>query len=112
MTNNQIFSFLSLNFYVAPYIVTYLCQITFHAVGIFVVNDFEQLLQLCPNLRHLVVGVGVEQDFLKQVVIFVEHTLGNLHVSLKSGTRGILMLHHSSKDEGTDEGDTQRVSPI
>ena len=99
-----------LDFDVALDIIAYLREIAFHAVGILVVDDFQEFFQLRTNLRHLVVGVGVEKDFLQQIVVLIQHTLGNAHVALEGGTRGVLMLHDSSKDEGGDEGNTQRVS--
>ena len=86
-------------------IISNLREVAFHTVGILVVDNLKQLLQLGTYLRHLVVGLGVEQDFLQQVVVLVEHALGNLHVTLEGGTGGILMLHHGSKDERGDEGD-------
>ena len=49
-------------------------------------------------------GVGIEEDFLQQVVILIEHALGDTHVALECGTRRILMLHHGSKDKRGDEG--------
>ena len=101
---------LLLNLDIALDVVANLGEVALHARSIFLVDDFEELFQLGTDLRHLVVGVGVEEDFLQQVVIFVEHTLGDAHVTLEGGTRGVLMLHDSSKDEGGDEGDAERVS--
>ena len=95
--------------YVRAEIVADLREICLHAVGILVVDDFEKFLQLGANLRDLVVGVGVEQDFLEQVVVLVEHALGNTHVALEGCSRCVLMLHDGGKDEGRDEGNRQRV---
>ena len=80
--------------------IAYLCQVCFHAYSILVVDDVEEFLQLGAYLRHLVVGVGVEENLLQQVVVFRQHTLGNLHVALEGGARSILMFHHGCKDEG------------
>ena len=99
----------ALDFYIAAHIVADLRQIALHALGILLVDDFEQFLQLRTNLRDLIVGIGVEEDFLQQVVILVEHALGNAHVTLEGGARRVLMLHDGSKDEGGDEGDGERV---
>ena len=95
---------------VAPDVVADLREIAFHAVGIFVVDDFQQLFQLGAYLGHVLRGVGVEEHFLQQVVVFVEHALGDAHVALEGGSGCILMLHHGRKDERGDEGDGQRVS--
>ena len=54
-------------------------------------------------------GIGVKEDFLQQVVILVQHALGDTHVALERGARCILMLHHSSKHERRDKGDRQRI---
>ena len=55
-------------------------------------------------------SIGVEEDFLKEVIVLIEHSLGDSHVALEGSTRRILMLHHSSKHEGRDKGDRQRIS--
>lgn len=78
-----LFSFLYL--YVALYVVAYLGEVALHAFGILVVDNLEQLLQLSADLRHLVVGVGIEEYFLQQIVILIEHALGNAHVALEGG---------------------------
>ena len=101
---------LLLDFNVALNVITDLRQITLHALGILVVDNLKEFFQLCSNLSYLVVGIGVEEDFLKQIVVLVEHTLGYTHVALEGGTRCILMLHDSSEHEGRHKGDTQRVS--
>ncbi len=99
--------FLYLN--IASDVVANLLQVGLHAVAILLVDDFEQLLQLGTYLADLVVGVGVEEYFLQQVVVFVEHALGNSHVALEGGARRVLMLHDGGKDEGGNEGDGERV---
>lgn len=91
--------------YIALDIISDFRQIALHTIGILGVDNLQQLLELRTNLRHLVVGVRVKQDFLQQVVIFVQHTLGNAHVALESGTRCILVLHDGGKDEGRHKGD-------
>ena len=84
-------------FYIAFHIITDLREIAFHAVGIFVVDDLQQLLQLRTDLGDLIVRVGVKEDFLQQIVILVKYALGNAHVTLEGGTWCILMLHDSRK---------------
>ena len=42
----------------------YLREIGFHAVGVFVVNDLQEFFQLITYLRHLVMGVGIEEYLL------------------------------------------------
>ena len=84
-----------------------LLQVCLHPLVIFFVDNLQQLLQLFPYPHHIIVGVGVEEDFLQQVVILVEHPLGDLHMSLEGGTRRILVLHHGCKYEGADKRDAQ-----
>ena len=88
------------NLYIALHVIANLREIALHALSILVVDDLQKFLQLRTDLTHLVVGIGVEEDFLQQVVILVQHTLGNAHVTLEGGSWCILMLHHSRKDEG------------
>ena len=78
---------LFVDFYVALYVITNLGEITLHACSILLVDNLQQLFQLGTNLGHLVVGIGVEEDFLQQVVILVEYTLGNTHVALESSSK-------------------------
>ena len=47
------------------YMFANLGEILFHAFRVLVVDDIEQFLQLVAYLRNLVVGVGVEEDFLQ-----------------------------------------------
>ena len=54
-------------------------------------------------------SVGIEQDLLQEVVVFVKHALGNAHMALEGGARSILMLHHCSKDEGRHERNGERI---
>lgn len=98
---------LLLNLDVALHVVANLGEIGFHALGILLVDDFQEFFQLGANLADLVVGIGVEQDFLQQIVVLIEHALGYLHVTLEGGTWGVLMLHDSCKDEGRYEWNTQ-----
>ena len=88
-----------LDFNIALDVVTDLRQVTLHAIGILRVDDLEQFLQLCAYLADLIVGIRVKEDFLKQVVVLIEHPLGNAHVTLEGGTWCILMLHHSCEDK-------------
>ena len=61
-------------------------QILFHAFRIFILNDFEKVLQLCPDIGYLARSARVEQDFLKQVVVFAEQSFGNGHVFFESSS--------------------------
>lgn len=90
-------------------ISSYLRQILLHVLLVAVVDDLDDFFHLSANLLHLPFGVGVEEDFAQQGVIFGEHSLGNLHVTLEGGAWGILVLHHGSEGEGGDEGDGERV---
>ena len=55
----------------------------FHTLRILVVDDVDELSKLLSDLCHLTRCVWVEEDFLQQVIIFVEHALGYLHWRLK-----------------------------
>ena len=99
-----------INFNVAFDVIPNLRQVAFHAIGVFLVDNFQKFFELRSNLGYLVVRIGVEQDFLQQVVVLVQHTLGYAHVAFEGRSWCILMLHDGSKDKGADEGDTQRVS--
>ena len=57
----------------------------------------------------MVARVGVEEYFLKQIVVFAEHAFGYLHVTLERCTGRILMLHYRRKHERTHERYAQRV---
>ena len=90
--------------------VTNLRQEELHAFGILVINDVYQLRQLFTYLRNLSRSIRIEKDFLQEIIILIQHTLGYLHVALEGSTRCILMLHHSRKGKGADKRNTQRVS--
>lgn len=45
-------------------------EVGFHGGGVAVVDDFFQLTQLGQDVVELPGGVGVEEDFRKEVVIF------------------------------------------
>ena len=47
-----------------------LCEVSFHALGVFLVNDMKQFLHLFTDVFYLIMGIGVEEYFLQQVVIF------------------------------------------
>ena len=100
---------LLLDLNVALDVVTNLREIALHAVGIALVDDLEELLELGTYLGHLVVGVGVEENLLQQVVVLIENAFGNAHMTLEGGARRVLVLHDGGKDEGGDEGDGERV---
>ncbi len=65
--------------------IPYLGKEEFHTLRILVVNDVDELSKLLSDLCHLTRCVWVEEDFLQQVIIFVEHALGYLHVALEGG---------------------------
>ena len=54
-------------------------------------------------------GVGVEEDFLEQVVVFRHQSVSNGHVTLEGGAWGILVLHHACKHEGARKWYRQRI---
>ena len=54
-------------------------------------------------------GVGVEEDFLEQVVVFRHQSVSNDHVALEGGAWGILVLHHACKHEGARKWYRQRI---
>lgn len=93
------------DFYITLHVIADFCQIALHTFAIPLVDNLQQFFQLRTDLCHLVVGIGVKEDFLQQVVVLIEHPLGYAHVAFEGGTRSILMLHDGSKDEGADEGD-------
>lgn len=84
-------------------------QVLLHAVGILLLDDFEQVLQLRADVGHLGGRAGVEEDFLQQVVVLVQQAAGNGHVLLEGGARRVLVLHHGGEDESRDEGNGQGV---
>ena len=47
-----------------------LSQILFHSFRIFVLDNFEKILQLRADIGYLSRSAWVEQDFLKQIVVF------------------------------------------
>ena len=57
----------------------------------------------------MVVGVGVEEYFLQQIVVFAEDAACDAHVALEGRTRCVDRLHDSGKDEGADKGDAERI---
>ena len=80
--------------------IPYLGKEEFHTLRILVVNDVDELSKLLSDLCHLTRCVWVEEDFLQQVIIFVEHALGYLHVALEGGARSILSPCLSSTSRG------------
>ena len=64
---------------------------------------FKEFLQFSTDLRHLIVSIGIEENFLQQIVVLIQYTLGDSHVTLEGGTRCILMLHNSSKHKSADK---------
>ena len=90
-------------------VIPNLGKIRLHTVSILVVDNLQELFQLRTDLRDLIMSIGVEEYLLKQVVILVEHALGNAHVALEGGARCILVLHDGGKDEGAHEGDAERI---
>ena len=90
-------------------IATNLREVALHTVLILCVDDGDEFLHLGADLLHLVLGVGVEEDFAEQCVVLAQHALGNLHVALEGGAGSVLMLHHCGEGEGGDEGNRERV---
>ncbi len=95
--------------YVPPHVASYFREIGFDAGSVFPVDDAKQLFKFVAYLCHLFAGIGVEEDFLQQIVVFVEHPFGYLHVPLERGAGRILMLHHGGEHECAHERDAQRV---
>ena len=52
---------------------------------------------------------GIEQNFLKQEVIFAQYAFGNGHVALESSSRCVLMFHDGGKHESGYERNGQRI---
>ena len=96
---------MSILFYLCPY----LGEVCLHALGIVLVDDLQQLLELAANVLHLTRCAGVEENLLQQVVVLAEQSLGDGHMLLEGGARCLLLLHDGSKYEGTHEGDGERV---
>lgn len=94
---------------IRSYIVAYLCEIGFHSLAVTAVDDVEKLLELVAYLRHLVVGVGVEQYLLQQIVVLAKHSAGYRHVPLERCAGRVLMLHDCSKDESADKRNAKRI---
>lgn len=84
-------------------------QIPLHALGILVLDDGEEVLQLGADVGHLRRGTGVEEYLLQQKVIFAEQAAGNVHMFLERSARRFLVLHDGGKDEGGHERDAERV---
>ena len=47
-------------------------KIGFHAIRVFLFDDFEKIFQLRPDIGYLSRGAWVEQDLLKEVIIFAQ----------------------------------------
>ena len=80
-------------------------QVFLHVFFIASIDDLDNFFHLASNLFHLSFRIGVEEDFTQKSVIFGEDALSNLHVTLESRSRGILVLHYGSKGKGGYEGD-------
>ena len=107
--NSRRSAFFILLFEMSLYLLPNLRQIPFHPLGVLVLDDGEQVLQLRADVGHLGRGAGIEQDFLQQVVVFAEQAAGNVHVFLERGARRLLMLHDGGEDEGGHERDAERI---
>ena len=90
--------------------LAYLLKISFHVLLIAAVDDIEKLFQLHAYLHHLIVGIGVEEDLLQQVVVFGEHALCYLLMALEGCSGCVLMFHQGGEDERRDERNAQRIS--
>ena len=93
--------------YILLHVVANLCKISLHTLGILIVDDVNQFAEFFAYLCHLSAGVRVEQNFLKQIVVLVEHSFGYAKMALECCARRILMLHDGREDEGADEWCTQ-----
>ena len=96
-------------FDVAAHVISDFGEVVLHAFGIASVDDFKQFLELGSYLADLVVGVGVEENLLEQIVVFIKNALCNLHVTFESGAGCILMFHDSREDECRDERYAERI---
>ena len=107
--NSRRSAFFILLFEMSLYLLPNLRQIPFHAFGVLVLDDGEQVLQLRADVGHLGGGAGIEEHFLQQEVVFREQAAGDGHVLLERGARRLLVLHDGGEDEGGDERDGERV---
>ena len=78
-----------------------------HGFGIFMLDDVHEQLQLFSDFCNLPVRIRIEQYFLQEIVVFIQHALGYLHMTLERRSRSVLMFHHGSEDKRRDERDTQ-----
>ena len=85
------------------YIVPNLAKIGMHAVGILTAYYVKEFVQFGTYPFHLFRGTWVEQDFLKQIIVFVQNSLGYCHVAFECCTGRILVFHHCSKYECRNE---------
>lgn len=58
-------------------------QVFLHPFGILIGDNLQQPFQFQADILHLSGGAGIEQDFLKQVVVLAQQTFGDGHVLLK-----------------------------
>ena len=80
-----------------------------HAFCILADDDVQQLVQFRADSFHLCRCTGIEQNFLKQEVIFAQYAFGNGHVALESSSRCVLMFHDGGKHESGYERNGQRI---
>lgn len=63
-------------------------------------DNLAQFTQLLADVVDLGAGVGIEENFGQQVVVFSQQAFGNGHVFLERGTGGILRLHDAGESKG------------
>ena len=72
-----------------------LCQILLHSFRILVLNDFEKIFQLRPDIGYLSRGAWVEQDFLKEVIACIEKNIDNSEYTIDSLSTDVVMSRMS-----------------
>lgn len=90
-------------------VFSYAGEVGFHFFGIFLLDNFEESRKLLLDLPHLVGGIGVEENFGEQEIIFREESAGNVHVLFEGRTGGILMLHDRGEYQCRGERYRKRV---
>ena len=75
-----------------------------HGILVLVVYYLYEVLEFRTDVLHMVLCAGVEEDFAKQGVVFLQNSACYLVMPFEGGTRGILVLHYGREDEGAHEG--------
>lgn len=84
-------------------------EVFLHGGTVFPGHDVLEVGQVLLYLFQLFAGVGVEENFADQVVVFREEAAGNVHVLLEGGTRGVLVLHDGGEYHGRGKRYGERV---